>query len=570
MHPKHGRGALPPSTLSEVFERYVSEAPSAPAIHPPAAGQAETLTRAALDQEARRFAALCQDLGVGRNDIIVLALDHPLAFAVAFWGAQLAGAPIAPLPRVAGRGERGAGPSLLARVSEICRPSLVVTDDDATGLVPAGARGAAIVSPTAWREVDPGLGPVASPSPTDTAVIQFTSGSTSAPKGCVLSHAAVVSNARAILDATRARPMDTGVCWLPLHHDMGLMSGVVTPVVGGASTCLLSPQRFLANPLAWLTALGAFPRTHTAAPNFALALVLQRLRHRAPASLDLSGVQTILCGAEPIDADLVSDFLAACSPYGLPPHALHAAYGMSETTVMATSKPGGLAFDEVDDQRLQHEKLAVPAARGRRSRRVVSLGTPPPGCAVRILSAQGDPLPERRVGQVHVRSTSCMVGYLKDPEATAEAIDGDWLRTGDLGYLADGQLFVTGRLKDQIIVAGRNLSPADIEYAVARATGLLTSRIAAVGRPGMLGTEEICIVVEARASEAQGLELLIRKGCYDACGLFPGAIEIVARGGIPRTSSGKIRRLELAGLLRDGALARAAEREMTPNVTEAT
>ena len=534
------------ATLRALFLDYVAQAPDAPAIHGYAAGATSVVhSRAGLLAAAAGVARCAIEHDVRAGDRVLIALEDPVEFATAFWGAQLCGTVAVPLaPIVEAQPSTG---DFAKRVQEICGARLLLSRGDGLG----NAAGLKVASPSQWSgcDVEDKLQP--DPEAEEPAVIQFTSGSTSEPKGCVLTNRAVSSNARSILRRTRTTPLDTGVCWLPLHHDMGLMSGVVTPVLGGAATCLFPTSRFLANPIGWLTALAAFRRSHTAVPNFALAVVLQRLSRRRPEGLDLSGVQTILCGAEPIDVPLVRDFLGACAPYGLRPEAFHAAYGMSETTVMATSKPGGLRLDEVDTEALQVRGLAAAPLAGAPTTALANVGAPPDDGAVRIVSDAGEPLPDRTVGHIQLRSSGQMSGYLDDPESTRAAFENGWLKTGDLGYLAAGDLFVTGRLNERIIVGGRNLAPSDLELAVTRLVQLPPGRVAALGRRTPLGTQEIVLVVETRDAGSAGLRAAVARACFEACGLAPGAVELVDRGALPRTSSGKIRRLELQARFAD-------------------
>jgi fatty-acyl-CoA synthase len=551
-------------SLASRLLRYVRAAPGAPAIHAYAAGATPLIhTRETLLAAASGVARSAMASGVRPGDRVLIALDDPAPFAIAFWGTQLCGAVAVPLTPIS-----ATQPSTLEaalRVQRVCGARLLLghapgLDTDRLPILPPEQWAA--TAEDAWRPGETG--------PDAIAIIQFTSGSTSDPKGCELTHRAVIANGDAIVSRTGTRALDSGVCWLPLHHDMGLMSGVVTPVLGGAATCLFPTARFLANPVGWLTALSMFPRTHTAVPNFALAVVLQRLQRRQPTDLDLSGVQTILCGAEPIDVPLVRDFLAACEPLGLAPQAFHAAYGMSETTVMATSCPGGLRADAVDIDGLRRLGVARRPRSGVASSEIACVGAPPDGGAVSIVSDAGAPVPDRQVGHVWLRSTSQMRRYYNDAEGTRSALADGWLKTGDLGYLADGELFVTGRSKEQIIVGGRNITPTDIEAAIARRLDLPLGRLAALGRRTALGTQEIVLVVETRDTGSAELRTSLSRACFEVCGLAPGAVELVERGSLPRTSSGKLRRLELQNRFEDALAAPVSDESSLARVISVT
>ncbi len=544
------------TNLATAFEGYVATAPYAPAVHQGlGAAQQTDLLRADLLTRCRALAAYCFFHGVRPGDRVLIALDEPLEFVTAFWAVQLCGAVAAPVKTASETDLSSGARARVARCISIVGARLSITnarDVDAWNLCGFKAISATDLAGAARNEFQAPL-----VSADALAVIQFTSGSLAEPKACGLSHESILNNARALTAYTGAAPFDTSVVWLPLHHDMGLMSGVIVPVTSGASTCLLTPGRFLTNPLSWLQGLGAFPRTHTAAPNFALALVLQRLERRTPVSLDLTGVQSFLCGAEQIDADLADRFFQALAPFGLLEKAFRASYGMAETTVFACGKEGGVWADRVDAAILAETGAAVPAGPGRSPRRVVNVGSPPVAGGFRIVDERGAAVADRRVGQIELKSNSLMSGYLNAGGATADAFSGEWLRTGDLGYSVDGELFVTGRFKDLIIVGGRNIEPIEIERQVAQVCGLPQLRVAAFGRAGDMGTEQICILIESRDRDTADLEAKARGACLRACGVAPSIVAVRPPGAIPRTSSGKVRR----ALLRDRASVPPSEAE---------
>jgi fatty-acyl-CoA synthase len=542
--------------LATAFEGYVATAPGAPAIHHSrGVTQQNDLSRADLLTRCRALAACCIGHGLKPGDRVLIALDEPLEFVTAFWAVQLCGAVAAPVKTASETDLSSGACARIARCISIVDARLSITN--ARDVNAWNQWGFEAISATEFGGAVSNEFQAPLVSADALAVIQFTSGSLGEPKACGLSHESVLNNARALMAYTGAAPFDTSVVWLPLYHDMGLMSGVIVPVTSGASACLLTPGRFLTNPLSWLQGLGAFPRTHTAAPNFAMALVLQRLERRSPVGLDLSGVKSFLCGAEQIDADLADRFLQALAPFGLLDTAFHASYGMAETTVFACGKEGGVWADRVDAAILAETGAAVPAGPGRLTRRVVNVGSPPSAGGFRIVDERGTTVADRRVGEIEIKSNSLMSGYLKAVGATADAFSGEWLRTGDLGYSVDGELFVTGRFKELIIVGGRNIEPIEIERQVALACGLPQLRVAAFGKAGDMGTEQICILIESRDRNTADLEVKARGACLRACGVAPSIVAVLPPGAIPRTSSGKARR----ALLRDRASVPASEAE---------
>ena len=538
--------------LAACFERYVEADPDAPAlICDRLDGEHAELTRRALRDLALRHGTALAAHGVTPGGRVVIAVPTSIEFVATFWGTLLLGAVAVPVPAPDKRGLLEARLSQLERICAVAQPAVIIAALDMLGVDAVGET--PVVDPAALDR--PGVLAAYSPAPDDLAVIQFTSGSTGSPRGCALSHRAVAYNAAAVVRRLGIAPGDTTCCWLPLYHDMGLVSGLAVPVLSGGAVRLRQPTRFLANPLVWLRDLASFPRTHTAAPNFALALVLQRLERRPPEGLDLSGVGNIVCGAEPIDPVLARRFVDALAPHGLPETALHPAYGMAEATLMATSSAGGLRTAAFDRARLRGEGVAAPVRFGAEALSLVNLGKPIEGGTVRVV-ADGAVLGEGRIGDLEIRLPSLMSGYFRDADATAEAFDeGGWLRTGDLGFLSDGDLFVTGRRKDIVIVAGRNIAPADIEYAAARAARVDPTRIGVFGHPGPLGTEDLYVAVETRpAADQAALRSTVAEACYAACGVYPAAVILVRSGGVPRTTSGKVQRARLRQMMAAGEL----------------
>jgi len=536
----------PRASLAAAFRAYVAAEPDAHALFCRSEGGGEgILSRRDLLARVERLAAGLSAAGVIRGDRVVLALRTSVEWVACFWALQWLGAVAVPVAPPAGQTRRQQGLGDLARICAVARPRVVVgwSEDLAWPGCDFTLR-----SPDALDR-DGMAAAVAGPAAIagdDLAVLQFTSGSTGHPKGCALTQHAMLTNATAIAERMDIRAGDTAVSWLPTFHDMGLMTGVLAPVVAGTSARLRESSRFLVNPISWLEDLARFPRTHTAAPNFALALVLDRLARRPAAGLDLSGVATIVCGAEPIDAALATRFLETLAPWGLQAEAFHAAYGMAEATLLVTSRPRGLTsrrFRLPPVGEAATEQAGAPPA-GETT--LVNLGRPVEGVEIRIVGKRGDGV-DPEVGEVEIRSPSLMRAYFHNPEATDAALQDGWLRTGDLGLVCDGDLYIAGRAKDLIIVAGRNIYPSDVEHAVARATGLLASSVAAFARRSALGTDAVCLLIECPdRADVERLVQLAEASCLEACGAAPALVITAVRGAIPRTTSGKVRRSELS------------------------
>jgi acyl-CoA synthetase (AMP-forming)/AMP-acid ligase II len=401
-----------------------------------------------------------------------------------------------------------------------------------------------------WERVDPSA----------TALIQLTSGSTGHPRGVVLSHAAVLAHLRAISEALPSGDGAREVTWLPLHHDMGLIGGLLYPLFNAFAVNVLSPIAFRSDPYLWLRTMSDVRATCTPAPPSAYAIAT-RLAPRAVAEgLDLSALRCAMVGAEPIAPQVLRAFADALAPCGLRPEAFFPVYGLAEATVAVTfPQPlGATTFDRVDRAALERDGVARPCDDGPDAIELVGVGRPLPGTELRIVrDGHGAPAGEREagereVGEILVRSPSLMDGYYGEPDASAAAIGEDgWLRTGDLGSLAGGELFVTGRVKDLIIKGGHNLLPAPIEEIAGAVDGVRAGCVVAVGVPSaQRATELVYVVAETKAADAEHAELARRvREALRVRGIAVDHVELVAPGSIPRTTSGKVRRREVARAL---------------------
>ncbi len=375
------------------------------------------------------------------------------------------------------------------------------------------------------------------------AIVQFTSGSTDDPKGVMLPHRCLVQNIDAIVDGAALGIDDVGVSWLPLYHDMGLIGLLMTPMLTGFELGLAPPQDFLAAPGDWMRWMSEQRATVTGGPNFAYALATRALRRLD--GLDLSAWKLALNGAEPIDPTSVEGFLEAGARHGLDSKAAFCVYGMAEATLaISFPQPGtGMAVDVIDPAALEHERYAAPANGRGETRRLPWLGRTLRGLELRVCDPEtGAPRRDREVGELELRGTSVTPGYFARPELTAESFRDGWLRTGDLGYLVDGEVVVCGRIKDVIIVGGRNVFPEEIERAAASVDGVRAGNVIAFGTPGRRGKEGIVVVAETREGELTGLRDDVIARVCDAVGIPPLEVVFVQAGSLPKTSSGKLQR----------------------------
>ncbi|HSW35296.1 MAG TPA: AMP-binding protein [Candidatus Limnocylindrales bacterium] len=387
------------------------------------------------------------------------------------------------------------------------------------------------------------------------AILQFTSGSTSEPKGVMLPHHAVGANIDGINKiVTVSKSDDVLVSWLPLYHDMGLIGVLCTSMTIGCSLVLSAPQDFLSRPANWMRWMSEYNGTLTAGPNFSYVLAARALQRMSDSGeyLDLSKVRLALNGAEPIDPDTVEIFINAAGKHGFRPGAIFCAFGMAEVTIAGSYPPvmRGMVCDTVDRIALESERVARPAEPTLpTSRRFPLLGSPMPGLEMRICHPEtGLVLGEREAGELQIRGNSITTGYYKRPDLTDALFQDDWIHTGDLGYLVKGpnngplELVLCGRLKDLIIIGGRNIYPEDIERAVGAIEEVRTGNVIAFSVDTKKGKESIVVVAEVRTGNLKEVRRNIRKQVIGVCAVPPRDIMLIQPGTLPKTSSGKLQR----------------------------
>jgi 1-acyl-sn-glycerol-3-phosphate acyltransferase len=541
-------------------------------------GAEETITYGALLSEAAAVAGGLREGRVRGGDTVALMLPTGREFLAAFQGILIAGA--VPVPIYP--------PARLDRLEEYAqRQAAILADAEARALVTiARARGLAAV----LRASVPSLRDVVTvgeltargaswPAPEgagiDPAFIQYTSGSTGAPKGVLLTHDNLFANIRAIGRGLDLRPTDVGASWLPLYHDMGLIGTWLFCMHHGIPLALQSPLAFLARPERWLWSIHERRATLSPAPNFAYELCVRKIPDRALEGLDLSSWRVAFNGAEPVSPETIDRFVERFAPYGFRREAMMPVYGLAESSVGLCFPPVGRGprVDRVARAAFEGEGHARPAEPGDGSAlRFVSIGAALPEHEVRLVDDAGAEVAERTVGRLVFRGPSTMPGYYRKPEETAAiTLPGGWLDSGDLAYRADGELFITGRGKDLIIKAGRNLVPQEIEELVASVPGIRRGCVVAFGisRPE-LGTESLAVVAETRVMDRADRERLagaVTERVAGALGLPPDVVTLVPPGAVPKTSSGKVRRAATREMYLAGSLGRVSG---TPLAMKAT
>ncbi len=523
---------------------------------------------------ARRAAAHLKKRGVRAGDRVLLVLPTGPAFMAAFYGCQVLGAipvPVVPPLSLARMEEHLAR---IARIARVCEASATVASGMLSAVLKVArsrhkdarpALATLILGTELLREEEAllDLEPV---SPDAPGFIQFTSGSTGDPKGVVLPHSSLLANMKAIGIGAGFQPGDVCVSWLPLFHDMGLIGHFLASMAWGMPLVKLPPEKFIRRPKEWLRAMSRYRGSASAAPNFAYSLCVKKIKDRDLEGVDLSSWRVAFCGAEPINHETVRSFIERFRPHGFRETTFFPVYGMAEFSLAATfpTPQTPPRFDRVDRVRFERHGEAVPVPEGAAESDVevitwVGVGRAMPGDhAVRVVDGQGSPLPERREGEIEVRGPSLMAGYYKNTVATAEALRDGWLRTGDRGYLAEGELFVTGRTKEIIIKGGKNLYPQDVEAAAAKVEGIRLGCCAAFGvQNAGRGTEDLILVCETRVDDPQRRAAImseVRSAVLEAIGATPDVVLLVEPGTVPKTSSGKIQRDLMRRRYREGDL----------------
>ena len=386
-------------------------------------------------------------------------------------------------------------------------------------------------------------------SASDLALIQYTSGSTGNPKGVSLTHANLLANIRAMGKAMQVQSQDVFVSWLPLYHDMGLIGAWLGSLHYGMPLALMSPLAFLARPSRWLWTIHRHRGTLSAAPNFAYDLCARKLQDADLHNLDLSSLRVAFNGSEPVSADTLDAFIARFESYGLRREALTPVYGLAECSVGLTFPPPsrGPLIDIIEREPFVSRGDALPAtASDPRAMRMVSCGRPIPEHQVRIVDTAGREIGDRMEGRLEFKGPSATSGYFRNPEQTRKLFHGDWLDSGDFAYIADGEVYITGRVKDVIIRGGRHIFPYELEEAIGNIPGIRKGCVAVFGSFDPIGgTEKLIVLAETRETERQAHERLIHEinaAAMGVGGVTADDIVLAPSHTVLKTSSGKIRR----------------------------
>jgi len=492
-------------------------------------------TRGEVLSAARDRGGRLRALGLKKGDRVGLMVSEPEEFLPLMHGCLLEGLVAVPLYPPPLFGKIDAHRDAVSRVLEAADAhTLVVSDGSAERLGPLPDENVLEIGQLPASQA----GPASTVAPGDLAFLQFTSGSTGTPKGVCVTHATLMANAHAIMvSGLNASDRDRGVSWLPLYHDMGLIGFGLAPPLTRTSVTFIPPWRFIRNPAIWLKTLSERQATITFAPNFAYALATRRV---SPEGLDLRSMRMWGCAAEPVSVATLAAFEQKFAGAGVAPGQISPCYGLAEATLAVTFTPpsGGRVEDTIDAETFERHARAEPA-RGGRVMHLASCGVPLAGHEVRIVDEAGGELEERRVGEIVVRGPSVNAGYFGLLRESSEVFRAEGLFTGDLGYLADGRLYVAGRIKDLVIVGGRNYDPGIIE---AEASGVKGVRLAAAVNYATPAGDALAVVVERQGKDDERIAQEVRRRVAAAVGVHVDRVICLSAGGLPKTTSGKLKR----------------------------
>ncbi len=541
-------------TLIDVLLLYAKGDPERPHIYfQDEKGKEEVINYGTLFENSLRVAQAIQKRGIQPGDTVAIMQPTNLGFFYTFFGILLANCIPVPIYPPFRPQQIESYAKQEAKILQNAEARLLVTFHEAEQLskllrafIPSLKEVTTVSSLIKNEE----KAPIPSPKPDDFALIQYTSGSTSAPKGVLLTHQNLLANIRAYGEAIQVTPNDVAVSWAPLYHDLGLIGMWLGSLFYGIPLVLMSPLTFLNRPERWLWAIHHHRGTISGGPNFSYELCVNKIDPDRIKGLDLSSWRLAPNGAEPIQPNTLRRFTEKFAPYGFKPETHFPVYGLAESTVcVATSPLNRLPrIERIDRKAFEEQRKAIPTENKteQNSIELVSSGKPIPHHEVRIVDENNQVLPERHIGQIQFKGPSSMQGYYGNPKATMAIYHDGWWDTGDLAYLADEEIFITGRKKDVIIKAGRNLYPSEVEDLSAQAEGVRTGCVIAFGTTDpQRGTEKLFIIAETREKKPVNPEKIIQEitdKIVSALDVAPDKVILVPPHTIPKTSSGKLQR----------------------------
>jgi len=534
-----------------------------------------------LREDTARRAAALQDFGLEKGDRVGLIVIEPQDFILTFFACLRIGVIPVPLYPPMSFGSLDAYAERTRKVLTSAEAKLLIASAKLQNVlwalvdqVPSMKK---LVPVEQFSEGKAGTPQFPEIVPDDIAFLQYTSGSTADPKGVMVTHGSLCANSRGIiyeglqLDADKG---DKGVSWLPLYHDMGLIGFGIATIVTGIQSVFIPTLRFIKRPSVWLDTIHRHRGTASFSPNFGYALAQRRIKDSDLDKWDLSCLKVLGCGAEPIQPETMRSFTKLFHERcNLPETSIMPAYGMAEATLAIALKPANEHFQTLwcDADAFQNESRVTAAVEGQPALEHISCGIAFKGHEVKVLDENNNDLGDNVEGELCHRGPSVTPGYFNNPEATAKTYRDGWLHTGDLGFVRDGQVFITGRLKDLIIVNGRNVHPQAVEWTIADVDGVRKGNVIAFSIPGKAGEELIC-VVETKRREEDHAELIdnVKKAIQKDLSLAPRDIVCLRPGSLPKTSSGKLQRRKCRQQYLNGELGTKGSRAIGANANRVT
>jgi len=502
-----------------------------------------------LRKQALATARKLLSLGLKRGDRVAVVAETGPDFVTVFFACQYAGLIPCPMPYALYMGGRDSFVERVTGMLAAAKACAVITTEDIEAAIREGSARAGVsrvMTHGELQELPEAAAKLDTFRPGEDAYIQYSSGSTSNPKGVLITQAGICANARAILGGLGVRPDDRAFSWLPLYHDMGLVGFCLTPMMAQATVDYLATTTFARRPALWLKLMSDNKSTVSCAPSFGYELAARRINGDA-VTLDLSRLRAAGIGGDMVRADVLKRFADTLSVAGFDPRAFLPTYGMAETTLAIAmadvEKP--IRVDIVERDALKDHGKAIPATASNTTRSFVVCGRPVPGCKIEIRGESGEVLGEREVGRIFVTSPSVMACYYQNDEATRAAFCPDgFLDTGDMGYWLDGEIVITGRAKDLILHNGRNIWPQDIEWAAEKIEPLRPGEVAAFAVEGDDGDDDVVVLVQCRLQDREAIERLRRDVSavvHHSAGIECKVVMVPPKS-LPFTTSGKLSR----------------------------
>ena len=543
------------TTLPHILRQNASEEPKRTAVVFQQRNQPDlVITTQTLYRNALRYGQILKEQEINPDEVVIIVLQHSVDLIYAFFGTMLAGAVPSIMPFLTEKLSPEHYRKSLRSLFEVIQPAAVITYKEFETEIHQATQNSSVRIilivenlPSTVNFEMASLPGFERPS-SSIALLQHSSGTTGLQKGVALSHQAVMRQLNAYQKAIHLSSGDVIVSWLPLYHDMGLIAGFLMPILLKVPLVLMSPFDWVRSPVMLLRSIHNYQGTLTWLPNFAYNFCAQKIRSSDLDGIDLSSLRAVINCSEPMMQSSHEMFLRRFQPYGLKANALATCYAMAEN-VFAVSQDGiekPVTLDWIDRKGLLVDKIAQPRAKGADSICMVSAGKPLDNTQVCILNENGKILPERVVGEIAIQSDCMLSEYYKRPDLTQAAFCDGWYLTGDLGYIANGEIYITGRKKDLIIVGGKNIYPQDIERIVMEVQGVYPGRAVAFGIFNEeMGTEEVVVVAETEEPDPHRRIEIANQICFQVNRSSDIALRkavLVERGWLLKTSSGKIAR----------------------------